>query len=74
MACGIIMSLTSTLTNYDVNAADFDRFRQPNPITVKELMSGFRLAGGPILSLGCGTGQYENILSKTFKIFGIMLL
>jgi len=62
---------TTTLTNYDANAEDFDQFRQPNPTIVEKLRTTFSLHDGTILSLGCGTGQYEAILSKSNTIVGI---
>ena len=65
------MSKTTTLTNYDVNAADFDHFRQPNPQIAEKLSNTFSLSDGPILSLGCGTGMYETILSEKHTIMGL---
>jgi SAM-dependent methyltransferase len=65
------MVYTKTLTNYDVNADDFDNFRQPNAIIKQKLIDAFSLRGGPILSVGCGTGKYEGMLSEKFEIVGI---
>lgn len=53
-----------TLTDYDSNAVSFDRFRRPGKNTLARLRS---LLGGmrghePVLSVGCGTGQYEHEL------------
>jgi len=62
---------TQTLTNYDVNALDFDRFRQPNPIIANKLVEAFSVWKGPILSIGCGTGQYEAILTNKLSIIGM---
>jgi ubiquinone/menaquinone biosynthesis C-methylase UbiE len=62
---------TNTLTDYDTNAADFDQFRQPSPIIAQKLVKGLSKGEGPILSIGCGTGQYEAILSKKMRIVGI---
>ena len=65
------MRQTKTLTNYDANAWDFDRFRQPNPYIAQKLIDAFSTNEGPILSIGCGTGQYEAILSRKFSIVGM---
>ena len=65
------MRQTKTLTNYDANAWDFDRFRQPNPYIAQQLIDAFSTNEGPILSIGCGTGQYEEILSRKFAIVGM---
>jgi ubiquinone/menaquinone biosynthesis C-methylase UbiE len=66
-----LMRKTTTLTNYDVNAADFDYFRQPNSRIAERLSNSFALKDGTILSLGCGTGMYEAIFSETRTIVGI---
>ena len=65
------MVYTKTLTNYDANADDFDYFRQPNAIIKQKLLNAFSERGGPVLSVGCGTGQYEAMLSEKFEIVGI---
>lgn len=65
------MLQTKTLTNYDANARDFDRFRQPNSTIAKKLIDAFSVSEGPILSVGCGTGQYEAILSRKLAIVGM---
>jgi SAM-dependent methyltransferase len=65
------MVYTKTLTDYDANADDFDHFRQPNAYIIQKLIDAFSVLGGPILSVGCGTGKYEAILSEKFKIVGI---
>ena len=62
---------THTLTNYDANAVDFDWFRQPSPVIVKILQDAFEGVDGSILSIGCGTGQYEAILTQKFRIVGL---
>ena len=62
---------TRTLTDYDANANDFDHFRQPNAYIKQKLIDAFSVRGGPILSVGCGTGQYEAILSEKLEIIGI---
>ena len=65
------MSQTNTLTDYDSNATDFDQFRQPSPIIAQILDEAFPTDQGPILSIGCGTGQYEAILSKKRRVLGL---
>ena len=65
------MAQTNTLTDYDTNAVDFDQFRQPSPVIVKILDDAFPVNGAPILSIGCGTGQYEAILAKNRRVVGI---
>lgn len=65
------MPQTTTLTNYDANAAAFDQFRQPNPVIAEKLLTAFSKNKGPILSIGCGTGQYEFILSEKIPILGL---
>jgi SAM-dependent methyltransferase len=65
------MSQITTLTNYDANANAFDYYRQPNPIIVEILKKAFTENEFPILSIGCGTGQYENILSKNISMMGL---
>jgi len=62
---------TTTLTNYDANAAAFDQFRQPNPVIAEKLLKAFSKNNDPILSIGCGTGQYESIFSKKLPIIGL---
>lgn len=65
------MVYTKTLTNYDANANDFDYFRQPNAYIKQKLIDAFSVRGGPILSVGCGTGKYEIILAEKFEIVGV---
>ena len=65
------MVYTKTLTDYDANADDFDSFRQPNANIIQKLIDPFSVLGGPILSVGCGTGKYEAILSEKFKLVGV---
>ena len=60
-----------TLTNYDVIALVYDRFRLPNLIIAEYLSKAFCKTEGPVLSIGCGTGQYEAILSEKIEIIGL---
>jgi len=62
---------THTLTDYNTNAADFDSFRQPSPVIAQKLETALSKDGGLILSIGCGTGQYEAILSRNKRMVGI---
>jgi SAM-dependent methyltransferase len=64
-------SQTLTLTDYDTNAADFDHFRQPSTIIADRLIAAFSSTKGPILSLGCGTGKYESLLSDKVVVVGL---
>jgi SAM-dependent methyltransferase len=66
-----MLDYTKTLTNYDANAHDFDHFRQPNAYIQQKLVDAFSVRGGPILSVGCGTGKYEALLGEKFEIVGI---
>ena len=64
------MVQTRTLTDYDSNAQSFDQFRQPSSIILEKLTKKFFGIDNPILSIGCGTGQYESNLSQTYSVFG----
>ena len=65
------MIKTDTLTNYDSSAYDFDKFRKPSPLLVEFLKESFSAVDGLILSLGCGTGQYEDAFRSGEKIVGL---
>ena len=65
------MSTTNTLTDYETNAADFDKFRQPNSNIIQLLNNAFYHNAGAILSIGCGTGRYETELSKHRTVVGL---
>jgi len=64
------MSKINTLTDYDSLAEEFDNIRQPCSLLIKELKKRFR-SESRILSVGCGTGQYEAILSSSFDVTGL---
>ena len=64
------MTKIKTLTDYDSFANDFDQMRKPSPLLIEELKKSFEF-GGKILSIGCGTGQYESLLSLTHNIIGL---
>ena len=57
-------SRSDTVTPYNDWADDYDRFRHPSHVLVRTLHKILAPASkrGPILSLGCGTGQYEAVL------------
>ena len=54
-----------TIENYDKKAKDYDVVRGININIVKKLKK--LLKSGKILSLGCGSGAYEEALSKRYK-------
>jgi SAM-dependent methyltransferase len=64
------MPETKTLTDYDSYAEDFDSMRKPSPLLVNELKKIF---GSDILvlSIGCGTGQYEEAFRNGKNIIGL---
>jgi ubiquinone/menaquinone biosynthesis C-methylase UbiE len=59
------MDKSCTVTDYDGQFKDFDSMRMPSPLIVRELKKILaRLPNDkPILSVGCGTGQYEEALN-----------
>ena len=65
------MTSTSTLTNYDKNASGYDQFRRPSPIILDILKNSFSQSEGVILSIGCGTGRYEELLSESNSLIGV---
>ncbi len=65
------MSLATTLTDYDSNASGYDQFRRPSPILLDIIKNSFSHVNGDILSIGCGTGRYEEILSENLCIVGL---
>jgi len=65
------LTLTATLTNYDKNASGYDQFRRPSPILLEILSNTFANAKGEILSVGCGTGRYEEILAQHMCVIGL---
>jgi len=66
------MDKSCTVTDYDGKFQDFDSITMPSPLIVRELKDAFvRLPNDkPILSVGCGTGQYEEALNLS-KIVGL---
>ena len=64
------MSKIYTLTDYDSLAGEFDNIRQSGSLLIKELKKRFR-SDSRILSIGCGTGQYEAILNSSFNVTGL---
>ncbi len=65
------MGKIDTKTDYDSSATDFDKFRMPSPRILDKLRQTFAPVDGLILSIGCGTGQYEYNLSKNKIIVGL---
>ena len=67
------MGKNDTLTNYGTSASDYDCMRQPGPETVRLLHKVFSSVphGGVVLSLGCGTGQYEQVLWDGKGVVGL---
>ena len=67
------MPVWSTVTNYDSSAAAYDQLRIPGEAVVNALKSVFENVSpqGQILSLGCGTGQYESSLTMPGHIVGL---
>ncbi len=67
------MANTNTVTPYDHVAGDYDHKRNPGAKTVAALRS--IMSGVPpdklVLSIGCGTGQYEQALRERFRIIGV---
>jgi len=66
------MEHTKTLTNYNLNASAYDRFRKPSPNIVEILQKTF-LGTDKILSIGCGTGQYAAAFQGRKEIVGLDL-
>lgn len=62
-----------TLTDYNENADDYDRFRRPSPIILDKLRNKFSISESQILSMGCGTGRYEALLGQKIPVVGIDL-
>lgn len=58
------MVKSDTLTDYNKLYEAYDSFRNPNPFLVEKLKKSFKFARKLILSIGCGTGKYEE------KLFG----
>lgn len=67
------MAKWDTVTDYDRSAGDFDRLRMPGSETVRKLKGVFASVpeGGKILSLGCGTGQYEEAVFDGKGVVGL---
>jgi SAM-dependent methyltransferase len=63
-----------TLTDYDSNAGSFDRMRRPGQETLAGLKKVLAPAAerGQLLSIGCGTGQYEGeLFDAGFPLTGL---
>lgn len=67
------VKITQTLTKYDDQANQYDRFRRPSPIILRALMENFREGIKPIVSLGCGTGRMEEALGIGINVIGLDL-
>lgn len=65
------MTRTNTLTDYDTNAADYDQFRRPSSLILEKITNTFSNTEGIILSMGCGTGMYEGVLSQSMLLVGL---
>ena len=65
------MQKTQTLTNYDDNASHYDLYRRPSPLILESLQTYFSGATRPILSIGCGTGRMEQLLSDNHVVIGL---
>jgi SAM-dependent methyltransferase len=64
------MEHAKTLTNYNQNASDYDRFRRPSPNIVEVLRKAF-IDADHVLSIGCGTGQYAEAFRRGKNIVGL---
>ena len=62
---------TNTITDYNSYAEEYEKFRKPGPEILKKLVDMFSSVKGNVLSVGCGTGQYEKEINKIFKIAGL---
>ena len=62
-----------TVTDYDLAAADYESLRAAGPETVRELKRVFLLVpeGAHVLSIGCGTGQYEEAVFGGKGVVGL---
>ena len=67
------MGKCNTLTDYDSSARDYERLRRPSPATVQALRAVFSSVPdeGVVLSLGCGTGHYEEALFHGRGVIGL---
>ncbi len=67
------MAKWDTATPYDQIAGDYDQMRKPGRATTSALQRVLSSvpSDGVILSVGCGTGQYEEVLGRQWKIFGV---
>ena len=67
------MAKWDTVTDYSSAAIDFDRLRLPGPETVRRLKAIFASIpkDGCVLSLGCGTGQYEHAVFGGEGVVGL---
>ncbi len=69
------MAKWQTLTDYNNQAGDYDTMRNPGAEVVAFLTGVFNRARskGKILSIGCGTGQYEKAVFKGQGVVGLDL-
>ena len=67
------MATTDTATDYDSSAVAYDRLRSPCDATVTALKRAFSsvVPCGTVLSLGCGTGQYEEAVFGGRSVVGV---
>jgi SAM-dependent methyltransferase len=70
-----IMTHWKTATDYDHQASDYDVMRRPGCAVVAFLTEVFTSAArrGKILSIGCGTGQYERAVFHGRGVIGLDL-
>ena len=66
-----LLKTKSKAVDYDTHDVDYYKHRKPSPAVVKKLEETFAQTEGLILSLGCGTGHYEDELRDTVSVIGL---